>query len=404
MPTFAYDAIDHRGTRTKGEVVASDQIAALDVIAAKGLTPLDVTEGGSVEPWWNRDIALLSGSQLKASELEKLFSGLAAMLTAQTPLPRALRFCIDLTNDKMMKAKLRSALLGVEDGKSLADALAADSVPFPERLIAMIHLGETSNKLGIVVDRAAKMLESEAKLRREIQQALIYPIILLCMSVFVLSVLVFYLAPTLAPVFASADTDPPAIIAAMLWIQRMLTTDWPVILVGLLVCIVVLYALRSSIALAVQWVLNWLPITRGYLSKRETLQFCQTLYLMLRSGGQLTDAIKTAAGTTSQRKWQAMLLQAHKDIEAGQTMSQALLGNPLIDQMARTILTTGEESDQLEAVLEPAVSSLQAQTSQTLSQAVKLLTPLLTLMIGLAVGAIILSTISAIMDLNDVVL
>ena len=71
--------------------------------------------------------------------------------------------------------------------------------------------------------------------------------------------------------------------------------------------------------------------------------------------------------------------------------------------MTRTILTTGEESDQLVTVLGSAIATLQSQTSQTLSQTVKLLTPLLTLVIGLVVGAIILSTISAIMDLNDVV-
>ena len=136
---------------------------------------------------------------------------------------------------------------------------------------------------------------------------------------------------------------------------------------------------------------------------RETLRFCQTLHLILSSGGQLTTALKTAADATPHQKWKALIKAAHREIEAGQTLTTAMLDSPLVDPMARTILQTGEESDQMTAVLGPAIDTLQSQTSQTLSQMVKLLTPILTLIIGVAVGAIILSTISAIMDLNDVV-
>lgn len=403
MPTFAYSAIDPQGKRSTGEVIAADQVTALDQIAAKGLTALEVTEGQAAQPWWNRDIQFLTSSTLKPKELESFFSALSAMLAAQTPLPRALRFCADLTRDKVMKTKLQTAISAVEDGMPLADALTVNDAAFPERLTTMIRLGETSNNLGPVVARAAKMLEAEAQLRREVQQALIYPIILLLMSIFVISVLVFYLAPTLAPVFASANAEPPGIIAVMVRLEALFTTAWPALLIGAAVGAVLLYALRARLFLVIQSLLQLLPVTRGYQSKRESLRLCQTLYLMLSSGGQLSDAIKTAAAGTDQPKWQAMLTQAHRDIEAGQTMTTALLNNTAIDPMTRTILTTGEESDQLVTVLGSAVNTLQSQTSQTLSQAVKLLTPLLTLAIGLAVGAIILSTITAIMDLNDVV-
>jgi len=404
MPTFAYNALDHSSKVITGEVVAVDQVAALDQIAARGLTPLGVVEGGSAAPWWNRDIKFLTPSTLRPRELLAFFSALSAMLAAKIPLPRALRFCTDLTNDRAMKAKLQKAIDAVEDGMPLADALVGDDRAFPERLTAMIRLGEASNTLGPVVARTAKMLEAEAQLRRELQQALIYPIILLVMSLFVLGVLVFYLAPTLAPVFDSANAAPPGIVAAMLGLNRALSTDGPILLILAVFVIGAIYSLRAPIRRCLQTLAELLPGTRRYFIKRESLRFCQTLSLMLGSGAQLTDAVKVATDGATHPKWQAMLRKAHQDIEAGQTMATALLNSPLIDPMTRTILTTGEESDQLLAVLEPAVATLQTQTSQTLAQLVKLLTPLLTLLIGLAVGAIILSTISAIMDLNDVVL
>lgn len=400
---FAYTALAPDGARTSGEIGAADKLAALDQIVAKGLTPIEVKEGQAAQPWWNRDIHFFGAPTLKPKELESFFSALSTMLTAQTPLPRALRFCAEIAPDRVMKAKLLTAVAAVEDGMSLTDALATDKPAFPHSLITLIKLGEASNNLATVVTRAAQMLETEAQLRREVQQSLIYPIILLCMSVFVLAVLVFYLAPTLAPVFASANAAPPAIIGALVSLQEVLSNDWLLVLVGAAAIFVLLYAIKPTLAHLFRQLLQLLPVTSHYLTKRETLRFCQTLHLMLSSGGQLADAIKTAAQTAGQPKWQVMLTTAHRDIEAGQSMTTALLGNPLIDPMTRTILTTGEESDQLTAVLGAAVKTLQMQTSQTLSQMVKLLTPVLTLVIGLAVGAVILSTISAIMDLNDVV-
>ncbi|WP_159086867.1 type II secretion system F family protein [Loktanella sp. Alg231-35] len=404
MPRFVYNAIDQGGARATGEVVAADQISALDLVAAKGLTPIDLRTAAHSQPWWNRDIALFGEAALKPKELEAFFSALSAMLMAKTPLPKALEFCADLTTDPMMKPLLENALEKIEDGLSLADALSDGSPSFPERLVTMIRLGESSNNLGPVVKRAARMLESEARLRGEVQQALIYPIILLSMSVFVLSVLIFYLAPTLAPVFASADTAPPTIIAIMLAVQRATATDWPLILVGITAIGVLGYAARSSIKTLVHALFRWLPGYRKYTSKKETLLLCQTLYLMLSSGGHITDALRTAADATGNQSWRAMLTKANQGIEDGQSLGEALLGDPRIDQMTSTILKTGEESDQLVSVLGPTIATLQVQTSQMLSQTVKLLTPILTLVIGLAVGAIILSTISAIMDLNDVVL
>lgn len=404
MPTFTYSAIDPTGARTAGEVSAADQMAALDMIAAKGLTPVAVNEQGNAEPWWNRDLALFGGPSLRPKEVESFFASLAAMLAAKTPLPRALAFCHDMTSDRLMKAKLADAVAAVKDGQSLADALSGGQVQLPERLITIIRLGETANSLEAVTARAAAMLKTEARLRGEVQQALVYPIILLTMSIFVMAVLVFYLAPTLAPVFNSADAPPPTIIAIMVWLQQTAVTHWPVMLAALFLGSLVVYLVRRWIAAGWQWAITRIPGFRQFRSKRETLMLLQTLYLILSSGGRLTDAIGTAATTARAPGWQAMLEQAKKDIEAGQSMTQALLEDPRIDPMGRSILKTGEEADQLVAVLEPAITTFEAQTSQMMSQLVKMLTPVLTLVIGLTVGAIILSTISAIMDLNDVVL
>ncbi len=402
MPSFGYQAIDTSGRRVSGEVSADSKLEALDMVSAKGLIPIKVAEGSSAEPWWNRDIAFFGGTAVTPVELERFLLTLAAMLFAKTPLPRALRFCADVTTNKAMKTRLTEAVNSVEDGGSLADALSRHGA-FPDSIVTMIRLGERSNSLDQVVDRLAKSLEIEVQLRRDLSQALIYPILLLSMSVFVLSVLVFYLAPNLAPVFSSGNSDPPFVIAVMVRLNQMITDHWPFVLSGGLIGLLALYTAAPVIRRMVQPPLQVLPFVRRYIAKRESLRLCQTLDLMLSNGGQLTDAIRLATQATPMQNWQAMLEKMQTNIEAGQSLTVALADNRLLDPMVRTILMTGDESDMLLDVLPKSRRMLQSQTSQTLSQAVKLLTPLLTLVIGVTVGAIILSTISAIMDLNDVV-
>ncbi|WP_322892200.1 MULTISPECIES: type II secretion system F family protein [unclassified Yoonia] len=404
MPTFTYRAIDQTGAPISGELSAIDRIAALDIIAAKGLAPISISDKASTVPWWNRDLEVFGARQLNPKETEKFFGSLAAMLEAKVPLTRALQFCRDIASDRTMKSTLRTAIIAVEDGQSLSDALSRGPVAFPERLTKVIRLGEVSNTLDQVAARTSTMLKTEARLRSDLRQALVYPIILLAMSVLVMAVLVFYLAPTLAPVFTSANTPPPMIISVMLRIQQTAAAHWSIVLGTLMVILLALFLARFRISAGWQWFLPRVPGLRQFRSKRETLSLLQTMYLILASGGQLTDAIGTAASTVGSPSWKTMLADAKKAIEAGQSMREALLDDPRIDPMARNILQTGEESDQLVAVLEPAIARFEAETSQMMSQLTKMLTPILTLIIGTTVGAIILSTVSAIMDLNDAVL
>ena len=404
MPQFAYQALDSSGSQLSGEVVAPDEVAALDRITDQGLTPFRLTKGGAQEHWWSRDITLFGEPELKSIEIARFFDMLSPMLATKTPLPTALEFCANFTDDKTMKRKIATAISGVKDGMSLAEALEQTRPAFPTQLIAQIKTGEASNALEAVVGRISGTLNDEADLSREVRQALIYPIILMGMSLFVLAILIFYLAPTLAPVFADANAPTPVVIELMTDLERFARGNWVLLLLGTASLLTVLLIVRSEVRGFLVALLVRTPFGRRYLSKRETLRFCQTLHLMLMSGAQLSDALKTAAETTQSRPWRSALNEVYLRLEAGDAFTSALEEQGLLDPLALAMLKTGEQTDRMSEVLPPTIRSLQTQTKQTLSQIVALLTPVLTLLIGIAVGGIILTTISAILDLNNAAL
>ncbi len=403
LARFSYTAISASGDAVSGEINAESEAIALDQIARKGLTPVDLKSRASAETWWRRDISLTARrGSLTPAELERFFFTLSAMLRAGFPLPRAMSFCEKQSHDRRAKRVLAAIRAEIEGGATLGQAMRGAESAFPERFISLVSTGENANRLDLIVAQAAALLASEARMRRETRAALIYPAILLIMSAAVMGVIVFYLAPTLLPVFSAADVEPPSFLNALARVGDVLATSWPTLLA--LAALVTSAALgaRRKIAPIVAALLFHLPLTGTYLRKLETLRLCQSLRLMLLSGASLPRALGSARVAVSTVPFRALLSEAADRVVAGGALADSLKPGSLVDATALALIEAGEESDRLSEVLGTVVETLAAETSAQLSQAIRLLTPLLTLVIGLTVGGLILTTISAIMDLNDI--
>ncbi|KNG93787.1 type II secretion system F family protein [Pseudaestuariivita atlantica] len=405
MPRFAYSAYATDGSIETGEVSAASDVAALDQLAARGLTPVSLKQGGSAVPWYRRDISLTGRPPAaKPQVLAEAFRALSSLLLVNFPLPRALDFAAHSTPDPAMRRALERVGQSVADGQKLADAMAEEGTTFPARLVTMVGIGEAANTLPQVTGRIAETLTAEVTQRRELRAALVYPAILIVMSALVLGVLVFFLAPTLVPVFASSGTPPPAVLRAMIGLRDVLSDDWPVILAAVAGGGLLLRWLWPRLRHRAAPVLLRLPVIGPYQRQVNTLEAAQTMALMLGSGATLVQALRTAHDTATHPAYRALLEQAETTITGGGTLSSVLSASPLIDPMAAALIEAGEETDRLAPVLDQLSDELRDRTRRTLAQAIRLVTPVLTLAIGLIVGAVILSTVSAIMTLNDVAL
>lgn len=402
MPRYAYSAYDSSGSLTSGEVQAQNDLAALDQLTARGLTPVSLDTGGQALRWWQREISLSGKAEINPQALSLFFRNFASLLSVGFPLPRALRFCLGSTRDAALRQVLGQTSEAVSDGQSLAGALQDTDGRIPERLVTMIEIGEASNRLADVAARIADTLEAETARKRELRSALVYPMILVVMSVLVLGLLVFYLAPTLMPVFASAASEPPWILSSMTALRDLLLSGWPLVLGGLLAFVLFLRLTWPALSRAAAPVILRTPVIGQYLRQSETLTLCRTLALMLSSGAPLPRALSVARDTAGHPAYRALLARTQTEVTAGAPLSASLSQSPLIDPMAAAMLEAAEEADHMAPVLDRLVAEMSTRTARTLDQAIKLITPLMTLAIGLGVGGVILSTISAILSLNDV--
>lgn len=381
---------------------AQTELAALDQIARENLIPIQVQEGGTGLKWWQRDVSFGGDGAARPQVLTRFFQMLSIMLNANFPLSQSLAFCEDQMRDPKMKKLLAQAQRQVADGDTLATALNDKSETLPKRYLGAIEAGESSNQLATVVQQIAEGLNEELAIRREVRQALVYPVILIVMSILVIALLVFYLTPTLVPVFLSSQASPPIVLSTMEAIRLSVLGNWPLVLAAVGALAAALVLLRRQVAAYSGKLVRHIPGLRDFVKRKHSLTFCQTLLQYLTAGDRMQTAIGQARTAFHDPAWVLLLEQTHDRVVDGQTLAKALNGTDLLDPLALAMIEAGEEGDQLVATLKTAVGTLRDQTKQSLSQAVKLITPLLTLMIGLGVGAVIMSTISAILDLNDI--
>ncbi|GGX44503.1 type II secretion system protein F [Tateyamaria omphalii] len=402
MPRFSYEAFDASGEISKGDLDAASEAAALATLSAMGVTPISLTNGAEQDPWWAREISLAGASHThKTKEIERFFTTFAALMSARLPLVDSLRFCARQSNDQRMRRSLGRVARSVENGATLETALHEEDGLFPSRLVTLVGIGEASNTLDGTAQRIADLLEAEAAFYRNISGAMIYPIILLITAVVVMAVLVFYLVPTLAPVFSSAGATLPISLKLMLVMRSLVLDHWPLMFAMSGLLAIGLVFGRKALSAILAPAMRHVPIIGPIVIQHATLEICRNLHLMLSSGATLTTAIATARDAARSPRTADMMNRALNDVQSGAHLSEHLSEAKGFDPIAAAMIRAGEKSDQLTEVLGRISADLTQRSARTLQQLVQLITPVMTLFIGGGIGIVVLSTISAIMDLND---
>ena len=181
MTLFAYKAINNLGETEEGVRDASDEASLIGLLQSEGYIPIKVSPA-SAKTFLGRSLGAKQ-SRLNQKEIGLFTSELATLLDSGLPLDKSLMVLIDLTEDNEKLSKLIARVLEkVKGGSSLADALDKQSGVFSRFYLNMIRAGEAGGSLGDVLNRLAEYLERSRELKNTVSTALIYPAVLLVMS------------------------------------------------------------------------------------------------------------------------------------------------------------------------------------------------------------------------------
>lgn len=389
MPTFAYEARDAAGARVAGTVDAASEVAALNDLQARGLSPTRLAE---------RAAPRVRGVGARA--LANSYRQLGDLLRAGVPLMRSLRLLGRGKANPRLAAAWSSVADGVQDGERLADAMARHPAIFPDVQVAMVRAGERGGFLDDVFARLASFIENQAEMRSKVVGNLIYPVILLSVGFgIVIAALVFFV-----PKFKKFHVkgEMPAATRFLMGVSDLLVERWPLILLALAALAVLAWwawrrpALQRRVRDAELRVPQYGSLVRAVCVAR----FTRVLGTLLANGIPLLQAMTIARDAAGHPRLVDSVDHAIDAVRSGEPLAEPLAQSGFFEPDVVEMISVGESSNNLPSVLGGVADTLEKRVDRTLAVAVKLMEPALLLFLATVVLSIFLALVLPMLQLG----
>ena len=402
MPLYTYKAVNSLGETEEGVRDAADEGVLIAALQSEGYIPIRVAPANSRSfLGWG-----LGAKQFKLSQKDiALLTGeLATLLESGLPLDKSLLVLMDLTEDNERLSKIIARVLEkVKGGASLADSLEQQSGIFTKFYLNMIRAGEAGGSLDEVLKRLSDYLERSQELKDTVSTALIYPAILLVMSLASLFVMLTFVVPQFTEMFESAGKALPVSTQIVVGLAEWLQSYWW----ALLAVIVSLSSyMKFQLADPVRkkvWDGRFLklPLAGTIITNKETANISRTLGTLLGNGVSILAALVIVRETVDNLVLAAAIQDAEEQLRQGKHLSDALLEKRLFPKMAVQMIKMGEETGRLEEMLLRVATIYDKQLRVAIQRLLAFLEPALIISLGLMIAGIIVSILLAILSVND---
>jgi general secretion pathway protein F len=400
MPLFTYKAVNSLGETEVGTRDASTESALIEALHSEGYLPIRVApaKSGSLFGWRSKQ------SKLSQKDIALLTGELATLLESDLPLDKSLLVLMDLTEDNLRLTKLIARVLDkVKGGATLADALELQTGIFSKFYLNMIRAGEAGGNLGDVLTRLSEYLESSQELKDTVSTALIYPAILLVMSLASLFVMLTFVVPQFTEMFESAGKALPVSTQIVVGLAEWLQSYWWALLISIVfISSYMTLQLADPITKKV-WDGRFLklPLAGSIITNKETANISRTLGTLLGNGVSLLTALTIVRETVENLVLAAAIEEAEQQLKQGKHLSDALLDIGLFPKMAMQMIKMGEETGRLEEMLLRVATIYDKQLRVAIQRMLAFLEPVLIISLGLMIAGIIVSILLAILSVND---
>lgn len=371
--SFKYRAVALNGAEECGVIRATSRATALTQLIDRGLHPFELVESTAVSPFE------AGNGRLSANDLAVGLRQLATLLDAGLPLHRVLTVFGELA-PMSWRAAIPHARTAVANGQGLSAALGA-SLRIPQVVVGMIRAGEASGRMALAVNTAAEFSERTAARANAIRAALAYPLLLCIVGGGAVAILVAVVIPRFAVILADLGQSLPPTTRIVLAAAREIQGHLVLIAATGIGAALVITASKSTMR-GREWWDAWLiqlPVIGGIRWSSASGRFCSALSSLLDSGLPIAPAIMHAAHAAGDSAVARRVMDAREKIIAGQRIGASLRNANALPMTATRLIEAGDESGQLSAMLRHAGTIESDNAHRLLTQAVRLLEPILIL-------------------------
>jgi general secretion pathway protein F len=404
MPAYAFEAVDGEGATQKGVIEADTARAARGLLRGRALVPLEVRPVSAGEAAGSGSARVLfSRPVFSATTLAIWTRQLAGLVSSGLTLERALTALADEADNEQQHHLIAALRAEVNAGSAFGKALARFPREFPDIYVAVVGAGEQSGHLGEVLERLADDLEERQALNAKLLAATLYPAIVTVAAISIVMLLMTYVVPQVANVFAGSKRALPMLTVVMLAFSSFVRSWGIPVLVVLAGAFGLLRLALRKPAFRERFDAGWLNLPLiGRLSRQyNAARFAGTLAMLAGAGVPILKALQAAAETLSNRAMRADALDALVLVREGAPLASALAQKKRFPGLLGMFARLGEQTGQLPAMLQRAAKQLSAEVQRRALQLATLLEPLLIVGMGLIVMLIVLAVLLPIIQLNQ---
>lgn len=410
MPVYEFRGFDAVGKAVKGVRDADSAKGLRTILKREGVLATEVKESGKSADGekagglLGKEVNFTFLQRVSVEDLGITTRQLATLLQAGVPMVDSLNALIDQTENAALKRILSQVKTDVNEGSSLADAFAKHKA-FDHIYVNMVRAGESSGTLDVVLERLADFKEGQAKIQGEIFGALMYPLIMVFVGFVNITIMFTVVVPRITKIFEHAKVQLPLTTRLLIWTSSTVRDYWWLLLVLGVGGFFLFRRWLSTEKGRAQWdaITLKLPIFGSLRRMIAVSRFARTLGTLLSSGVALLTALDIVKNVVANAVLARTIEVASDAIREGEEIAPPLKRSGEFPPMVIHMIAIGEKSGQLEAMLNRVAIAYEQRTDVKLKGLMSLLSPLLILMMGGAVGFIVFSILTPILQMNTLV-
>ncbi|MCL6095325.1 MAG: type II secretion system F family protein [Actinobacteria bacterium] len=391
--TFEYKVRDRGGKLIEGQLEGDSMQLVLNKLREMGYLPIAVKP--KPQRGLHREINIPGiSNRIKLKELAMMSRQFATMVDSGLSIVRSLGVLSEQVENKELAKVLRAVRMDVERGGSLSEALSRHPKVFNPLYVTMVHAGEVGGNVDQVLSNLASMLERQADLQHKIRSAMTYPAVVLSIIGIIFIVMMVVIVPIFQHLFKSLGGTLPLPTRIVITVAHDIASIYLLVIVAVIALIV--FAFRKWIATnngRRHWDSFKLkpPIFGPLVHKVALARMSSTLSSLLASGVPILESLDIVSDTSGNRVVADALQEAKKGVREGQPLVEPLRKHEVITPLMLQMIDVGEQTGALEGMLSRISDFYNGEVETTVNNLTTILEPLLIVVMGIVVGAVIIS-------------
>ena len=392
MSTFAYVGRTRQGSVKKGELTAKTREEAVDQLRKQNVVVTSLEEKSGKGGKFNFSL----GSGLTDKDLVVFTRQFGTMINAGLPLIQCLDILATQSENKVLRETVGDVKISVEGGSTFSDALRKHPRVFDDLYVNMIHAGEVGGLLDTILTRLAKHIEKAMKLKGQIKSAMVYPIAIMGVAVIVITVLMVWVIPIFAKMFAEMSGGKvglPGPTQIVIDVSNFFQSYIIHIVVAIAGAIYGIKRYRKTAKgrIVIDRLLLKVPVLGDIIRKASVAKFTRTLGTLITSGVPLLEGLGICARTSGNKVIEEALLGARISISSGKTISEPLAKSQVFPKMVTHMIAVGESTGALDAMLGKIADFYEDEVDQAVAAMTSLLEPMMMVFLGTVIGFIVIA-------------